>query len=56
MKNKLFTNFINKKDPLLKRAPNYKKYRNLLSTFIKKSKQTFHDKYFQINLNNIMNT
>ena len=37
-KNKLLTNFINKKDPILKEEcyTNYKKYRNLLSTLMKK--------------------
>ena len=36
VKNKLLTNFINKKDPILKEEfhTNYKKYRNLLSTVI----------------------
>ena len=40
VKNKLLTNFINKKDPILKEEfhTNYKKYRNLLSTLMKKSK------------------
>ena len=54
VKNKLLTNFINKKDPILKeeRHTNYKKYRNLLSTLIKKS--IF--RYFQRNWNNIKNT
>ena len=35
VKNKLLTNFINKKDPILKEEfhTKYKKYRNLLSTF-----------------------
>ena len=39
MKNKLVANFINKKDPILKEEfhTNYKKYRNLLSTPMKKS-------------------
>ena len=39
VKNKLLTNFINKKDPILKEEfqTNYKKYRNLLSTLMKKS-------------------
>ena len=43
VKNKLLTNFINKKDPLLKEEchTNYKKYRNLLSTLMKKSKQAY---------------
>ena len=41
VKNKLLTNFINKKDPILKQEfyTNYTKYRNLLSTFMKESKQ-----------------
>ena len=55
VKNKLVKNFINKKDPKLKREfhANYKKYRNVLSTLMKKSKQAFYDKYFKRNLNNI---
>ena len=58
MKNKLLTNFINKKDPILKEEfhTNYKKYRNLLSTLMKKSKQTYYDRYFDRNWNNIKNT
>ena len=58
MKNKLLTNFINKKDPILKEEclTNYKKYRNLLSTLIKKSKQTYYDRYFEKNGKNIKNT
>ena len=49
VKNKLLTNFINKKDPILKEEchTNYKKYRNLLSTLMKKSKQTYYDRYFE---------
>ena len=45
LKHKLLTNFINKKDPTLKEEshPNYKKYRNLLSTLMKKSKQAYYD-------------
>ena len=41
VKDKLLANFINKKDPILKEKfhTNYKKYRNLLSTVMKKSKQ-----------------
>ena len=36
VKNKLLTNFINKKDPILKEEfhTNYKKHRNLLSTLM----------------------
>ena len=57
VKNKLLTNFINKKDPILKEEfhTNYKKYRNLLSTLMKKSKQAYYDKYFERNWN-IKNT
>ena len=58
VKNKLFVNFINKKDPILKEEfhTNYKKYRNLLSTLMKRSKQAYFDKYFEANWNNIKNT
>ena len=58
VKNKLLANFINKKDPILKEEfhTNYKKYRNLLSTLMKKSKQAYYDKYFERNWNNIRNT
>ena len=56
-KNKLLTNFIDKKDPTLKEEchTNYKKYRNLLSTLMKKSKQAYYDRYFERNWNNIKN-
>ena len=58
MKNKLLTNFINKKDPTLKEEchTNYKKYRNLVSTLIKKSKQAYYNRYFENNWKNIKNT
>ena len=58
MKNKLLKNFINKKDPILKEEfhTNYKKYRNLLSTLMKKSKQAYYDRYFEKNWKNIKNT
>ena len=58
VKNKLLTNFINKKDPVLKEEfhTNYKKYRNLLSTLMKKGKQAYYDKYFEKNWSNIKNT
>ena len=58
LKNKLLTNFINKKHPILKKEfhTNYKKYRNLLSTLMKKTKQAYYDKYFEKNWNNIKNT
>ena len=58
VKNKLLTNFINKKNPILKKEfhTNNKKYRKLLSTLMKKSKQTYYDKYFEKIWNNIKNT
>ena len=58
MKNNLLTNFINKKDPILKKEchTTYKKNRNSLSTLIKKSKQAYYDRYFERNWNNIKNT
>ena len=47
--NRLFKNFINKKDPILKEEfrPNFEKYRNLLSILMKKSKQAYYDKYLK---------
>ena len=58
VKNKLFVNFIKKKDPILKEEihTNYKKYRNLLSNLMKRSKPAYFDKYFEVNRNNIKNT
>ena len=58
VKNKLFTNFINKKDPILKGEyhTNYKKYRNLLSTLMKTSKHAYDDRYFEKKNGNIQNT
>ena len=46
VKNKLLTNFINNKDPVLKEEfhTKYKKHRNLLSSLMKKSKQAYYDK------------
>ena len=57
-KNKLLKKFINKRDPILKQEfhTNYKKYRNILSTLMKKSKQAYYEKYFERNWNNIKNT
>ena len=45
VKNKLLTNFINKKDPILKEEfqTNYIKYRNLLCIPMQKSKQVHYD-------------
>ena len=58
VKNILFTNYIDKRDPILKEEfhTKYKIYRNLLSTLMKKSKQAHYDKYFERNWNNIKNT
>ena len=58
VKNKFLTNFINKKDLVLKEEfhTKYKKYRNLHSTYTKKSKQAYYDKYFERNWNSIKNT
>ena len=58
VKNNLLTNFISKKDPVLKEEFHIKckNYRNLLSTLMKKSKQAYYDKYFERNWNNIKNT
>ena len=58
VKNKLLTNFINKRNPILKEEfhTKYKKYRNLLFTLMKKSKQAYYDKYFERKWNNIKNT
>ena len=54
VKNKLLTNFSNKKDPLLKEEchTNHKKHRNLLSTLMKKSKEVYYEKYFKRNWDN----
>ena len=35
---------------------NYQKFRNLLSTLMKKNKQAYYDKYFERNWNNVKNT
>ena len=58
VKNKLLKNFINKKVSVLEEEfhTNYKKYRNLLFTLMKKSKQAYYDKYFEKNWNNFKNT
>ena len=53
--NKLLTHFINKKDAIVKKKihTNYKRYRNLLFTLMKKSKQAYYDRYFERNWKNI---
>ena len=57
-KNKSLVSFIDMKDLILKGKfhTNYKKYRNFLSTLIKKSKQAYYDKYFETNWNDVNNT
>ena len=44
-KKKSPTNFINKKDPILKKEfhTNYKNYRSLLSALMKKTKQVYYE-------------
>ena len=58
VKNKLLVNLINKEDLILKEEfhTNYKKYRNLLYTLMKRSKQACYDEYFETNWYNIKNT
>ena len=61
LKKNLVVNFINKKDIgsfYLKGEfhIDYKKYRNLISTLIKRRIQAYFDKYFEANWNNIKNT
>ena len=58
VKNGLLRDFFNKKDPILKETfhTKYRKLRNLLSTLMKKGKQTYYDKYFERNWNNMKNT
>ena len=58
VKNKLLTNYINKRYPILKEEfqTQYNIYKNLLFTLIKKSKQAYYDKYFERNWNKIKNT
>ena len=57
VKNKLLKKFINKKDPQIKAEchEKYKKYRNLLFTLLKGSKQIYYT-CFKSNWNNIRNT
>ena len=55
---KLLTDFINKQNPILKEEchTNYKKYRNLVPTLMKKSKQAYYDIHFERNWSNIKTT
>ena len=58
MKNKLLSKFIKLKDADLKNEAHfkYKQYRNLLSTLLKRSKQSYFTNYFQTNINDLKNT
>ena len=58
IKNKLFTDYINKKDlsQKIELYIKYKSYRNMLSTLMKKSKQNYFTKFFENNLKNLKNT
>ena len=51
VKNKSLIKFINMKHPILKEETHieYKNYRNMLSTLMKKSKQAYYNKYFETN-------
>ena len=58
IKNKLFRDFINKKD-LTQKAElqiKYKNYRNMLSILMKNSKRNYFTKFFENNLRNLKNT
>ena len=55
IKNNLFKKYIKQSDPLIKQGTHlkYKYYRNLFSTVLKNSKQSYNEKFFQNNLNDI---
>ena len=55
IKNHLLTKYIKLKDVTLKNEAQikYKQYRNLLSTLMKESKQSYFTSYFQSNLNDL---
>ena len=55
IKNSLFKRYIKLKGPVKKNEVHqqYKYYRNLLSTLMKKSKQNYYEQSFKNNLNNI---
>ena len=58
VKNHLLKKFINCNDSQTKEQlrTRYKKYRNLLSILLKRSKTNYYNHYFNINWNNIKNT
>ena len=57
IKNSLFKKYIKLKSPVKKNEVHqqYKYYRNLLSTLMKKSKQNYYERFFKNNLNNLKN-
>ena len=57
IKNALFKRYIKLKSPVKKNEVHqqYKYYRNLLSTLMKKSKQNYYERFFKNNLNNLKN-
>ena len=57
IKNNLFQKYTRLSDPLIKQEVHfkYKCYRNLLSTILKESKQSYYGNFFQTNLNDIKN-
>ena len=56
IKNKLFSDYINKKDQKTELHIKYKSYRNMLSTLMKKIKQNYFITFFENNLKNLKNT
>ena len=58
VKNNLLKRFINSKDPQAKDIfhEQFKDYRNMLSTLLKKSRTNYYNQYFEANMNNIKNT
>ena len=58
IKNEVFKNFIRKKYINQKNElqNNYEIYQSLISTLMKRSKQTYYTKYFESNLTYIKNT
>ena len=57
IKNSLFKKYIKLKSPVKKNQVHqqYKYYRNLLSTLMKKSNQNYYEQFFKNNLNNFKN-
>ena len=58
VKNKLLTKFIKLKEPTLKNEAHtkYKLYRNMLATFLKRSKHTYFSSFFQNHFHDLKNT